>query len=66
MLELTEFPLRHTFYRVKDEGGNPVYWREVKGGGEGYIIVWPSGTHDHTYHNPESMDFWTDWPWDED
>lgn len=31
------------------------WWREVVGGGEGYILIWADGTYHHTYTNPENM-----------
>lgn len=60
-MEIDEFVLRHVFHRIPagtDSSGRPfdeLYWREVKGGGEGYILLWPPGKRHHTYHHPEKV-----------
>lgn len=57
-MEIGEYVLRHTFYRIPEEPGpdgySEVFWREVKGGGEGYVLVWSNGDFHHTYHHPEN------------
>lgn len=54
-MELDEFVLRNVFYRIPEgPTHDEILWREVKGGGEGYIVVYPNGEHNHTYHHPEN------------
>lgn len=70
MLTLHEFAVRNLFYRVKDDAGNPIYWRTVAvtdgGGGEGYLMVWPDGDHHHTYKHPVTYSGFEPWPWDDE
>lgn len=52
---IDEFVLRHIFHRIPESPQvSEVFWREVKGGEEGYILVWRDGERHHTYHHPEN------------
>jgi hypothetical protein len=51
---LDNYAMRQTFYRIPESGEyDEVFWREVKGDGEGYLLVWPTGQSHHTYRHPE-------------
>jgi hypothetical protein len=61
-MELSDFVIERVFHHIPakyDENDelvyDEVYWREVKGGDEGYIIVWSNGVHDHTYSYPPNI-----------
>jgi hypothetical protein len=54
--EIDEFVIEHVFYHHPEtDTADEYWWREVKGGDEGYIIVWADGNHHHTYHDPEVL-----------
>lgn len=61
---LDDFAIRQVFNRMKDESGSPVYWREVRGDGEGYLIVFADDSVHHTYRNPENIVGWTEWEYE--
>lgn len=51
-LYIDEFVLENLFRRVDTDDG-PVYYR-ITIDHEGWVVVWPDGSHLHTYLNPES------------
>lgn len=61
-MELSDFVMEQVFHHIPakyDDLGelvfDEVWWREVKDDGEGYILVWGNGIHDHTYHYPPNI-----------
>lgn len=66
MLSLNDFAIRQVFHRVKDDEGNPIYYRSVAGGDRGYLLVWPDGQTHHTYKHPVDYSGFEYWRWDDE
>lgn len=59
-MKIDEFTLEHIFHKIQgNEVFDTLWWREVKDGGEGYILIWDSGDGEpvshHTYHYPPNI-----------
>lgn len=54
-MKIDEFVLDCVFNRISLLSGEIVYWRECVEPNEGYLILWDSGQHHHTYRHPETL-----------